>query len=177
MLFARDLERVRRSDDALRAGQARRTSGRTGFLVALGVTAVCACGGDDGDGPGLGSPTDLDLPAPPPGNRRPTVLLEVSPTSGTAPLEVRIQVDGDDPDGSVILYVADLNGDGDQDDLEESQSRPIGVTRTFDESVTIRARVQDDVGAFSPEEFQIITVQRQSASAAAGKAGEASRGP
>lgn len=146
--------------------------GRTGLLVAIGVAGLCACGGEDGDGAG-----PAGLPGPPPGNRTPTARLEVSPTSGTAPLEVRIQVDGDDPDGSVILFVADLNGDGDQDDPEESQSRPIDVTRTFDESVTIRARVQDDDGAFSPEQLQIVTVQRQSASMAAGGVGEASRGP
>jgi len=167
MVFARDVGRTGRGDDAPRAGRVCRIPGRMEFVVAIGLAGAWACGGDDVDDAALGSPTDLGLPAPPPGNRPPTALLEVSPTSGTAPLEVRIRVDGDDPDGSVILYVADLNGDGDQDDLGESQSRPIDVTRTFDESVTIRARVQDDVGAFSPQRFEDITVQRPDAGAVA----------
>ncbi|MCK5043831.1 hypothetical protein KAR52_02415 [Candidatus Pacearchaeota archaeon] len=69
----------------------------------------------------------LGCPTPLPINNPPKVELNLDYTSGSAPLEIRIQVDGTDLDGKedIIQYKLSIG------DEVISQTTPIDITRTF----------------------------------------------
>jgi len=62
---------------------------------------------------------------------------------------------GSDTDGQVAMYEADLDGNG---TFETAQGTPIDLNRTYNNSTTIRGRVQDDDGDFSTTVSRSITV-------------------
>ncbi|HEY7471245.1 MAG TPA: PKD domain-containing protein [Gemmatimonadota bacterium] len=81
-----------------------------------------------------------------PPNRPPVPILVVDPVSGVAPLDVRVEAGGSDPDGEVARYRLDLDGDG---AFEVESAAPLVRTARFPHPVTtwIRLAVTDDRGA------------------------------
>lgn len=86
------------------------------------------------------SSASCKFPIPTP-NNSPTAILSAAPTSGDAPLEILIQLDGADLDGKndIIEYKIgqDKNNDGDIDDYSElikNSSNPINEKITFNSS-------------------------------------------
>lgn len=81
-----------------------------------------------------------------PSNRAPVSELEVNPTSGRAPLDVLIEGKGSDPDGTIVLYELDFDGDG---AFEFDASTPLTQSIRYMEpdSLWIRLRLTDDDGA------------------------------
>lgn len=77
-------------------------------------------------------------------NSPPTASLYVTPTSGDIPLEVRVQVGGTDPDGTISKYKLNVSGQG-----SSEQSTPIDkkITFTAEGSYTISGSVVDNDGA------------------------------
>ncbi|HEY7529141.1 MAG TPA: Ig-like domain-containing protein [Gemmatimonadota bacterium] len=75
----------------------------------------------------------------------PTVAVEVTPDSGLAPLEVAIQVTGEDDDGAIVRWELDADGDGRYEVVEDE---PPALTTRIDGAGTlrVRARVTDDEG-------------------------------
>jgi PKD repeat protein len=75
--------------------------------------------------------------------RPPSAALALSPDSGSAPLQVRIRGSASDPDGSVLRYDLDADGDG---IFELSGPDAPDVTRSFTSPGTFRLklRVMDD---------------------------------
>lgn len=98
----------------------------------LAAIAAAGCGG--GDGP----------PTSPPPNRAPVVELEVDPTAGPAPLEVRVSLSCSDPDGSVSDYRLDLDDDG---AFERSAGIAVDTSVTYADDVSIRGTCADQEGA------------------------------
>jgi len=70
-------------------------------------------------------------------------------------VDARIMLTGSDTDGQVAMYEADLDGNG---TFETAQGTPIDLNRTYNNSTTIRGRVQDDDGDFSTTVSRSITV-------------------
>lgn len=93
-------------------------------------------------------------PAP---NQAPTLSLDVTPTSGEAPLEVHASVAGSDPDGAVVAASIDFDGDGTAD--ASSSSATLDGVFTYSEAGTwtVRATVVDDDGA-STTSTRTVTV-------------------
>jgi hypothetical protein len=91
-----------------------------------------------------------------PTNDPPAATLTVSPTSGTAPLDVTIDLTCSDSDGTVVLYELDTTGDG---SFEISGTSGIlGVARTYEQTTTVSGRCTDDQGADSGTMSQQVTV-------------------
>ncbi|MCB1185866.1 hypothetical protein KDL29_01755 [bacterium] len=66
---------------------------------------------------------DRNPPPPPEGNQPPEIIVTADVTSGDAPLRVEFDASGSsDPDGEIVLYVWDWEGDGQVD--ASSQSSP-----------------------------------------------------
>lgn len=85
--------------------------------------------------------------SPPPANQAPTATLQVSPTSGEAPLTVHGTVTGSDPDGSVTSVSIDFDGDGTPELQATSGSVEGDFTFDAEGTWTVRATVLDDAGA------------------------------
>lgn len=81
-----------------------------------------------------------------PPNQPPVATLRVDPSEGTTPLEALVEGSGIDPDGSVVSYRVDLDGDGGFD-LESPA--PIRQSVRFERPGTrwVRLSVTDDRGA------------------------------
>ena len=90
--------------------------------------------------------------------RPPTAILDVSPTSGNAPLESRIQLTGEDPDGKedIMEYkiLIDKNKDNTIDE-EIIQDYPISITRTFNEDTLIKGICTDYSGLSDEDSIEI----------------------
>ncbi len=73
--------------------------------------------------------------------------FNVSPTSGDAPLEVRIQFEGEDPDGEndIVEYKLIIDREGTSNDEVIIQPNPINISRTFsqEEDIKIYGRITD----------------------------------
>ncbi|MFO7753527.1 MAG: PKD domain-containing protein, partial [Desulfobacteraceae bacterium] len=78
-------------------------------------------------------------------NSPPTAEAEVVPSNGEIPLSVSLEGSGSDPDGSVVLYEWDFEGDGVFDWSSETTGE---TTHTYEEEGVYQAvfRVTDDSG-------------------------------
>lgn len=89
-----------------------------------------------------------DTPEPEiPGNQSPKPSLFVSPRQGDLPLEVHFDASGSiDPDGEIVLYLWDWEGDGQVD--ESSDNEPL-ATYVYTEPGYYKPRLtlRDDLGA------------------------------
>ena len=75
------------------------------------------------------SPTPTPTPSPTPTpvpNQPPTLNLEANPTSGTTPLTVTFNSNASDPDGSIVEYRWDFDGNGTVDKI--TTSNPVSFT-------------------------------------------------
>lgn len=92
--------------------------------------------------------------AAPPANRAPAAGLAVTPATGTAPLDVRVDAAGSDPDGTVVLYELDLDGDGAWDVTAGAPlTRSIHLAGTAD--FWVRLQVTDDGGATARDSVRV----------------------
>lgn len=81
----------------------------------------------------------------PPPNEAPEASLSLDPRSGTAPLSVRLRLDGDDPDGRIDIYRVAIEG---PEPLELVRDAPIDTTLVLAAGThAFRATVVDDRGA------------------------------
>jgi PKD repeat protein len=88
-------------------------------------------------------------------NQPPTAVATATPTSGSAPLTVNFNGSGSsDPNGDVLTYAWDLDGDGALDDSTASQPT---YTYTQQGSYTATLRVTDP-GGLSDTEAVVISV-------------------
>lgn len=90
----------------------------------------------------------------PPPNRAPAPLLEIDPTTGMAPLRVVVKGHGSDPDGEIVRYALDLDGDG---EFDMTASSPLTQTFTYHQpgKVWVRLEVTDDDGAVSRDSLLV----------------------
>ncbi|MEZ5337410.1 MAG: PKD domain-containing protein [bacterium] len=100
----------------------------------------------------------LDITVTVPGNASPTADLGADVTSGELPLAVVFDASGStDPDGSIVLYEWDFDGDGAYDSYgpSSSASHAYNTTGVF----TARLRVSDNDGAQATDTLDIsVTV-------------------
>lgn len=85
------------------------------------------------------------IPPPPPANKPPTAVLVASPVTGEAPLLVTLNASGSyDPDGTIVRYEWDFDGDG----IYDSDGTGAGATHPYYQVGTFvpRVRVTDDDG-------------------------------
>ncbi|MDD5012567.1 MAG: hypothetical protein PHQ66_02910 [Candidatus Nanoarchaeia archaeon] len=78
----------------------------------------------------------------------PRAIVYANPNSGEAPLESRITLNGEDPDGDIAEYKLEID-EGANGSVEETivQSTPIDITRTFsDGNVKIYGQCTDSTG-------------------------------
>lgn len=81
-----------------------------------------------------------------PGNTAPTAVLLPGASSGASPLTVNFNASGSsDPDGTIVLYEWDFDGDGNYDGYGTVAT--IAHTYTHPGSFTAKLRVTDNVGA------------------------------
>ena len=93
-------------------------------------------------------------------NQSPTVSLSASLTSGTAPLTVSLTATASDPDGSIVSYDWDLDGDG---TYETSGGSTASVDYTSAGTYSIGIKVTDDGGATAADSVSIsVTAANQS---------------
>jgi len=78
-------------------------------------------------------------------NLPPVPALSVEPTQGAAPLDVLIRAAGSDPDGSVVRYELDMDGDG-SFELDATVPLVQGARYLAPGSRWIRMRLTDDAG-------------------------------
>jgi PKD repeat protein len=78
-------------------------------------------------------------------NNPPVAIADVVPSNGEIPLDVTFYGSGSDPDGSIVLYEWDFEGDG---DYEWSSITTGNITHTYTTTGTYQAvfRVTDDNG-------------------------------
>jgi VCBS repeat-containing protein len=81
-------------------------------------------------------------------NQRPTCSISANPRSGKAPLEVTFSMSAGDPDGSIIAWVLDVNGDG-KADYSGNGNPPSTLKHTYtsEGSYSIVLMVGDNDGA------------------------------
>ncbi len=91
------------------------------------------------------------------GENQPPVVdtMRIDPTSGDAPLAVTLTCTGHDPDGAVVEYRWDLDGDGSADSTTTDSS----LAHTYDQagSYPVTCTVVDDLGAATASDP--VTVQ------------------
>ncbi len=88
----------------------------------------------------------------------PSAFNSASPTSGDAPLTVFLSGDGSDPDGTIVLYEWDYNGDGLYDWFSETTADTY-FTYVMPDTYTATIRVTDNDG-FTSTASQTITVNQ-----------------
>ena len=104
----------------------------------------------DGASEGLPSNIVAALPGP----LAPLVQLEADSLSGTAPLTVNLNAIASDPDGSIVNYAFDLDGDG----SFETDNGPLPATGTvFNQpgNYTVAVQVTDDDGLSTSDSLVI----------------------
>jgi PKD repeat protein len=91
-----------------------------------------------------------------PTNQPPVISsLTANPTSGTVPLTVTFSINASDPDGSIVQYEWDFDGNGTYDAV--TTTHPISNTYTNIGAYTAKVRVTDNQGATAIDNA-IITV-------------------
>lgn len=107
--------------------------------VAVGfVSIISACGGSG-----------------PPGNSPPVIeTFSVQPTSGPEPLSITINCYATDPDGIVVNYLFDYDGDGEEDFKNRFgfANTVLGKAGRYEVSCT----AVDDLGAKSTKTQEVI---------------------
>jgi cellulose 1,4-beta-cellobiosidase len=89
------------------------------------------------------------------GNHAPSVTMTANPQSGTAPLRVRFEAQGSDPDGGSLRYRWDF-GDGSRPETDRRETHTYRNPGTY----TARVTVTDREGASSTAEMEItVTAQ------------------
>lgn len=90
--------------------------------------------------------------APP--NLAPNPGLQADPTAGTAPLDVFVEAGGSDPDGEIVVFRLDLDGDG---GFEVESSAPIHRFVRYEEPGSYRVLLSliDDAGAEARDSLEI----------------------
>jgi PKD repeat protein len=90
------------------------------------------------------------------GNHAPSVTMTADPQSGTAPLRVRFEAQGSDPDGGSLRYRWDF-GDGSRPENDRRETHTYRSPGTY----TARVTATDREGASSSAELEItVTEQR-----------------
>lgn len=84
----------------------------------------------------------------------PTAIGTAEPTEGQGPLTVHFIHDGTDPDGSIVLYEWDFEGDGVYD-YSSSTHGAVDYTYTDGGEYVARLRVTDDEGLTGVDLFEI----------------------
>ena len=89
-----------------------------------------------------------------PPNLAPLPGLQADPTAGTAPLDVFVEAGGSDPDGEVVAFRLDLDGDG---SFEVESSVPIRRFVRYEEPGSYRVLLSliDDAGAEARDSLEI----------------------
>lgn len=103
----------------------------------------------------LGTPSNM-VSAADPGNLPPVADVAANPALGLAPLQLRLSgADSDDPDGEIVLYEWDFDGDG-SFDLASPESFCDHTIATPGEQI-IQLRVTDNQGAHASDGVNIVT--------------------
>jgi PKD repeat protein len=89
------------------------------------------------------------------GNRAPSVTMTADPQSGTAPLRVRFEAQGSDPEGSSLTYRWSF-GDGSRPETGRLETHTYRNPGTY----TARVTATDREGASSTAELEITVTQR-----------------
>jgi PKD repeat protein len=94
-----------------------------------------------------------------PPNAPPTPDLDVDPASGTAPLDVIVDAGGMDPDGEIVSYRLEVEGE-----LTIESSSPIRRSTRFERPGTfwVRLAVRDDRGAEARDSLAVHVSERLS---------------
>lgn len=123
------------------------------IMLAQGSYALHGVVEDDAGATARSNGTLLVTEVP---NLAPVPVLEVDPVSGELPLEVTVSGGGTDPDGEIVSYSLDLDGDG---VFEADSTAPLTRTRRFETAgnVWVRLRLVDDQGA-SARDSVLVTV-------------------
>ncbi len=87
------------------------------------------------------NPEPTPTPAP---NQPPTLNLQASPSSGTTPLTVTFESNASDPNGSIVEYRWDTNGDGTVDEV--TSSNPYTFIYLTSGTYTVKVTVVDNGG-------------------------------
>ncbi len=109
---------------------------------------------DDGGASVVSAP--LSITASSSNNELPTLSLIATPVYGVAPLEVTFESNASDPDGAIIQYEWDFDGNGTID--ATTSTNPLTHVYTDSGTYTVRLRVIDDGGATATDETQVIVL-------------------
>jgi PKD repeat protein len=90
------------------------------------------------------------------GNHAPSVTMTADPQSGTAPLRVRFEAQGSDPDGGSLRYRWNF-GDGSRPENDRTETHTYRNPGTY----TARVTVTDREGASSSAELEITVTARR----------------
>ncbi len=111
---------------------------------------------EDDDGETATAETELDVLEQP--NSPPTASFSVDPAEPEVGETVTFDASGStDPDGTIVSYEWDLDGDGEYDD-----ATGVTATTTYDDAgeVTVALRVVDDVGATATADTSLTVSER-----------------
>lgn len=124
------------------------------ITLAEGAYTLSALVEDDA-GATTQSSENLQVTQPP--NLGPVPALQVAPVSGELPLQVTATAGGTDPDGTIVGYALDMDGDG---IFEADSTGPLSRTRRFEVVGTfwLRLRLTDDKGAVARDSVQITVL-------------------
>lgn len=90
-------------------------------------------------------------------NQLPTLSLTAVPDSGSAPLEVSFESNASDPDGNIVRYEWDFDGNGTID--ATTGSNPLTHVYQDPGTYTARLRITDDSGAIATDEISITVTE------------------
>jgi hypothetical protein len=114
-------------------------------------------GGGADPGASEGTPSNI-VSAAAPGNLPPLAVLEANPPTGLAPLLVRLSADeSSDPDGEIVLYEWDFDGDGFFDLTTPEEFCEQIIAEPGEHIVAVR--VTDNLGASSTNGVLIFTTE------------------
>jgi len=132
------------------AGPVVHTYDRAGRFVAL-LTVV--------DNTGASGSMAAEVTVSDPANELPTAELSATPTSGPAPLPVALSGTGTDPDGTIVTYKLDFQGDGTYD--WESADPPSSLVHEYAAAGTYVAKltILDDDDAEASDTVAITVTE------------------